>query len=35
MPIFESPKQRQQELLSETESEIEDMDDPEWGPGDF
>jgi hypothetical protein len=35
IPILETPKQRQQELLSETEGEIEDMDDCELGPGDF
>ena len=28
-------KRREQKLLSETEDEIEDMDDPDWTPGDF
>ena len=28
-------KRREQKPLSETEDEIEDMDDPDWGPGDF
>ena len=28
-------KRSKQEPLREIEDEIEDMDDPEWGPGDF
>ena len=35
MPIPRAPKRREQEPLREIEDEIEDMDDPEWGPGDF
>jgi hypothetical protein len=35
MPSSRIPKRRVQEPLSETEDEIQDMDDPEWGPGDF
>jgi hypothetical protein len=35
MPILRTPKRRIQEPLSEIEDEIEDMDDPEWGSGDF
>ncbi|CAF3376581.1 unnamed protein product [Rotaria sp. Silwood1] len=35
IPIPRTPKRSKQEPLSEIEDEIEDMDDPEWGPGDF
>ena len=29
------PARREQALLSETKDAIEDMDDPEWAPGEF
>ena len=35
MPIPRTLKRREQKPLSETEDEIEDMDNPDWGPGDF
>jgi hypothetical protein len=35
MPIPRTLRRRKQQPLSETEDEIEDMNDPEWGPGDF
>ena len=35
MPIPRTLKRREQKPLSETEDEIEDMDDPDWGPRDF
>ena len=35
MPIGRTLRRCKQEPLSETENEIEDMDDPEWRPGDF
>lgn len=35
MPILRTSERRDPEPSSETEDEIEDMDDPEWGPGEF
>ncbi|CAF1281809.1 unnamed protein product [Didymodactylos carnosus] len=35
VPVPRTPKGRKRTLDSETEDEIEDMDDPDWGPGDF
>ena len=35
MPIPRTLKRREQNPLSETEDEIEDMDDRDWGPGHF
>jgi hypothetical protein len=35
MPISHTPKRHQEAVLIETEDEIEDMEDPDWGPGDF
>ena len=35
MPISRISKRRKQEPPSENEDEVIDMDDPDWGPGDF
>ena len=35
MPISRISKRCKQEPLSESEDEVLDMDDPDWGPGDF
>ena len=35
MPIPRTLKRREQKPLSKTEDEIEDMNHPDWGPGDF
>ena len=35
MPISRISKRCKQEPLSESEDEVIDMDDPDWGPGDF
>ena len=35
MPISRIPKRRKQEPLSKSEDEVIDMDDPDWGPGNF
>ena len=35
MLIPRTLKPREQKPLSEAEGEIEDMDDPDWGHGDF